>query len=100
MEQAGVGAAEAIDGLLRVAHHVELAGRRLHLAPVALRGIGGGEQEQDFGLQRVGVLKLVDEDALIDTLQICARAIVAQQVAGAEQKVHEIELSGAPLFSC
>ena len=98
VEEAGVGAAEAVDGLLGVAHHVELAGRGLRLAPVALGGIGGGEQEQNLGLQRVGVLELVDEDALVDALQIGARAIVAQQVAGAEQQVHEIELAGAALF--
>ena len=84
MEEAGVGAAEAIDGLLRVAHHVELARRGLHLAPVALGGVGCSEQKQDFGLERVGVLEFVDEDALIDALEICARTIVAEQVAGAE----------------
>ena len=98
MEEPGVGAAETVDGLFRVAHHVELAGRGLRLAPVALGGVGGGEQEQDLGLQRIGVLELVDEDALVDALQIGARAVVAQQVAGAEQKVHEIELAGAAFF--
>src|ERR1035437_2558562 len=75
-----------------------LAGRGPRLAPIALGGIAGGEQEQDFGLQRVGVLELVDEDALVDALQVGARGIVAQMVAGAEQEIQKIELPGAAFF--
>ena len=33
------------------------------LAPVGLAGIVGSEQQEDLGLQRIGVLELVDEDA-------------------------------------
>ena len=97
-EQARIGAAEAVDGLLRIAHHEQLARRRHGLAPVALRRIGGRQQQQDLGLQRIGILKLVDEDALVSLLQFGARAIVPQQVAGVEQQVHEIELAGALLW--
>ncbi len=52
-EEARIGAAKAIDGLLGVADHVELAGRGHGFAPVALGRIGGGEQEEDLGLQAV-----------------------------------------------
>ena len=57
-----VGAAEAVDRLLRIADQEELAGRRPHAPPVALGGIVGGEEEQQLGLQRIGVLELVDEE--------------------------------------
>ena len=97
-EEAGIGAAEAIDGLLGVAHHVELARRRRGFAPVALGRIGGGQQQQNLGLQRVGVLELVHEDALVILLQLGARAVVAQQVARVQEQVHEVELPGQLLL--
>src|ERR1035441_8585894 len=56
MEKPGVGAAEPVDGLFRVAHPVELAGRRARLAPIAFGGIPGGQQEQ----QRSGQLDFLD----------------------------------------
>ena len=95
-EEARVGAAEAVDGLLRVAHHVELAGRRDGFPPIAFRGVGGGEEKQNFGLERIGILKLVDENALIILLQLGACTVVLKQVAGVEKQIQEIELARAP----
>ena len=59
-----VGAAEAVDRLLRVADDEELARRQAAAAPVG-RGLRPGRsarRNSDLGLQRVGVLELVDED--------------------------------------
>ncbi len=60
---ADIGAPEAIDRLLRVAHQKELPGNRASFTPVRRSRIAGGQQQQDLGLQRIGVLELIDEDA-------------------------------------
>ncbi len=87
-----VGAAEAIDRLLGIADDEETAGLRLRLPPVGLARIVGGEQQQDLGLQRIGVLELVDEDALEAALEALAHApVVAHQVACDEQQIEKIE---------
>src|SRR6185437_13606048 len=97
-EEARIGTAEAVNGLLRITDHVQLARRGSRLLPVALRGILRGQKQQYFGLQRIGILKLVDKDAVIAPLQIAPRRIVAQQVASVEQQVHKIELAGRALL--
>src|SRR6478672_6590849 len=81
-----VGAAEAVDRLLRIANQEEPAGLRPRAAPVGFGGIIGGQQEQDFCLQRVGVLELVDEDALAALLKTLSDArVVANEVARDEE---------------
>ncbi len=93
-----VGATEAVDGLLGVADQEELAGHGGCPRPCVLRGILGREQEEDLGLERVGVLELVDEDALEAALEVLPRAAVGlDEIAGAEEQVEEIELAGARL---
>ena len=60
--QGNVGAPEAVDALLRVAHHEQGAGPGPSAGPVvALARRFAGQQEEDFGLQRVSVLKLVHQ---------------------------------------
>ena len=87
-----VGAAEAVDRLLGIADDEEAAGLRLRLAPVGLARIVGGEEQEDLGLQRIGVLELVDEDALEAALEALAHApVVAHQVARDEQQIEKIE---------
>ena len=46
--------------------------RACTLQPVVFGGIVGGKQDQDFGLQRIGVLKFVHEDAGEALLQVTA----------------------------
>ena len=87
-----VGAAEPIDRLLGVADDEEASRARLGLAPVGLAGIVSSEKEKDLGLQRIGILKLVDEDALEAALKPFADpAVVAHQVARDEQEVEKVE---------
>ena len=60
-----VGSPEAVDRLLRVADHEELAGYQLGVEP-ALRELDIRPRRQvdrDLGLERISVLELVDEDA-------------------------------------
>ena len=57
-----VGATEAVDRLLRVADDEQLARHGPHGTPVPLGGIVRGQQQQELGLERIGVLELVDED--------------------------------------
>ncbi|MYD86991.1 MAG: hypothetical protein F4Y14_12910 [Acidobacteria bacterium] len=89
---ADVGAPEAVDRLLGVSHQEELARPGRHLAPVALVGIARRQQQQDLGLQRIGVLELVHEDARIALLRVAADAVVvADQVPRLQQQIDEVE---------
>ena len=91
---ADVGAAEAVDGLFGVADDEEFAGGGACGAPVV--GIfGGGEQQDEFGLERVGVLEFVDQQGFEAPAEVLAGAgMVANQVAGVEQEVVEGEFAG------
>ncbi len=56
------------------------------------------EQQQQLRLQRIGVLELVDEDAREALLEVPPHlAVVANQVARAEQQVEEVERAFARL---
>jgi hypothetical protein len=89
---------EPIDGLLGVAHQEDLSRNRGRVAPGALLGIVGGEQQQDLGLQRIGVLELVDEEVGEARLIAAAdRRIGDDEVARADQQVHEVEHARALL---
>ena len=93
-----VRAAKAVDRLLGVPHQEELARRGDDLLVVVLRGIVGAQQQQDLGLQRVGVLELVHEEVAEAPLQQGAhRTVVAQQIARAHEQIQEVELTDAVL---
>src|SRR5262249_19899601 len=77
-----VGSAEAVNRLLRIADDEELA------ADVA------GEELQDFGLNRIGVLELVDEDARELLLQVAHIDVVSDQIARSGQEIGEVERPG------
>src|SRR5207245_10059019 len=78
-----VGAAETIDRLLRVADDEQLAG---HVV---------GEQQQDLGLDGIGVLELVDEDADELRLQMGANVGVRpDQIARLREQIGEVERAG------
>ena len=87
-----VGAAEAIDGLLGIAHDEEAAGLRRELSPVLLLRVLARQVEEDLGLDRVGVLELVDEDGQEAFLEGAPdTGMVAEQVAGDQEQVLEVE---------
>ena len=93
-----VGAAEAVDRLLRVADDEELPGHRARAPPVVHHRIVGREQHQDLRLERIRVLELVDEEVREAPLELAAHGgFAADQVAGQEQEVEEIEAAGALL---
>ena len=72
-----------------------LPGDGRDLAPVALGRIVGGEQQQDLGLQRIGVLELVDEQMREPRLKRSRTArVLAEQIARAQQQIDEIERAG------
>ena len=95
-----VGAAEPVNRLLRVADNEQLARNRSDRAPVALLRVVGREQQEDLRLQRIGILKFVDEDVAEPRLKRAPDACVAgEQIARAQQQVDEIERAGALLQS-
>jgi hypothetical protein len=82
--RADVGAAEPIDRLLRIADDEELAA-----------DVVWPSEQQDLGLDRIGVLELVDEDARELLLQVRAHASLRlDQIARARQQVGEVERAG------
>ena len=84
-----VGAPEAVDRLLRVAHNEQSAGRRGGVRPV-VGVVLGGEQQHDLGLQRVGVLELVDQDVRVALAEEPSRpGTVHEQVARLDQQIFE-----------
>ena len=93
---ADVGPAEAVDGLLGIADDEKRPRPGLHFAPVnradAIGVRRAGQEHHDLGLQRVGILELVDEQVRQPFAERPPDlGIVAQQVTRAQQQVHEIQ---------
>ena len=88
-EQLGPGAAEPVDRLLEVADQEQLAAGQ----------VDAGERLEDLGLDRVGVLELVDEDQVDRPGQRVADAVrgVVEEVAGQEQEVVVVDPASRPL---
>ncbi len=87
-----VGPPEPVDRLLRVADDEELARHGCDVLPPRLPGVGRRKQQQQLGLERIGILELVDEDPLEALLEMPPHLrIVPDQVARAEQQVEEVE---------
>src|SRR5438477_9307208 len=77
-----VGSAETIDRLLRIADDEQRSGARPQLSPILLFEILACQIEQDFCLQRIGVLKLVDQHVRKSMLEVTAHGrMIAQHVA-------------------
>ena len=93
-----VGAAEAIDRLLRIADDEQLAGNGRDVLPARLVRIVRRQQQQQLGLQRIGVLELVDEDPREARLEVPPHVrVVAHQIARAQQQIEEVERAVARL---
>ena len=89
----GIRPAKPIDRLLRVPDEEELP------RAWAIRRRIRSEGEKDVRLHEIGVLKLVDEDAIEAALKLAARArIVAKHVARAKEQVVEVERPNRRLF--
>ena len=58
-----VGATEAIDRLLRIADQEQLAGHGIDMLPARLARVLRREEQEQLRLQRIGILKLVHEEA-------------------------------------
>ena len=75
-----------------------LPGHRPYLQPVRFGGVVGGQQQQDFGLQRVGILEFVDEKVAEAFLEIFPdKLLILNQISRANQQIDEIQLALAPL---
>ena len=94
--QGDVGPAEPVDGLLRIADEEEGTGVWGEVAGVeggVDRGVRVSQQEGKLELERVGVLKLVEQDAAVPLVEGCPHGVaddgVGEQVAGDDQQVVE-----------
>ena len=90
-----VRTAEAVDRLLGITNQEQLSWDGTDIAPIGLARIVGGEQQKDLGLERVGILELVDEEVGKALLQLGANAaVVSNEVARLDQEIEEIEATG------
>jgi hypothetical protein len=74
-----VGSSEPIDALLRVTNHEQGSLPQTDGPPIRTLGWIGSEQEAHLGLQRVGVLELVDEQAREPPPQLTAGGPILAQ---------------------
>jgi hypothetical protein len=80
-----IGAAKPVDRLLGISHDRQLPRRQGHGVPGIARRALFTQKHHDLGLERIGILKLVDEHVIEQTLTIGAHhEVVAQQVTQAE----------------
>jgi hypothetical protein len=96
-----VGSAEPVDRLFRVADEEQRPVRYGVFGPlVGTRGGAAGDADGQVDLDRVGVLELVEQDPPVALAQRLAdrRAVfgVAQQVAGEDQQVVELQAPVRP----
>ena len=91
LDDGNIGVAEAVNGLLVVAHNKQLAGLQRQGRPGLPANIGirfGRQVKSDFGLQRIGVLELINQDAGVLLPAVGAGVgIVPQQVPRPDQQV-------------
>ena len=93
-----VGPAELVDRLLGIADQEQFPGLRPDLLPIRFGRIVAAQQQQDLDLQRIGVLKFVDEQMAEALLQIAANFhLAAEQIADITEQVDKIQLSQAML---
>ena len=74
--RADIGAPEPVDRLLGIADHEKRSGPQAYVLP-SLSRLGGGDPEKDLGLQRIGILEIIDEDMLVPLSQSATHSIVA-----------------------
>ena len=84
--------AEPVNRLLGIPNNEKLAWGGTSLAPASDARFVRRQKEKDFRLQRIGVLELIDQDVGEAPLELGPDVIVvAHQIAGPDQKVHEIQ---------
>ena len=90
-----VSATETINRLFGVADQEQFPRNRSSFAPVRLSRITGGQQQQNLGLQRIGVLELIDEDSFEALLKARPHLrIIPDEISCLEQKVEKVESAG------
>ncbi len=93
-----VRSTESVDRLLGIADYEQLSGDRHRPGEVGLERVPGGQEQEDLGLQRIGVLKLVDQDMSEPPLELAPNGlVVADEIACEEQQIEKVELARAPL---
>ena len=97
---ADIGAAEAIDRLLGIADQEERPGRIRNRVQSAIAiGRFAAQPPKDLGLQRIGILELIDEDMGEALAQRAPDIVmVAQQIARGEDQIVEVELGARALM--
>ena len=90
-----VGTPEPIDALLGIAHDEEGAGPGRDTPPVVAVGVRiARQQQQDLGLERIGVLELVDQHASVALPKFAASTrVLAQQLGRQHKQVLECDVA-------
>jgi hypothetical protein len=90
-----IGATKSVNRLLRIPDDEDFSRNYSHSAPVR-RGRTGlfGQVKQDLILDRIGILKFVEENRAVAPFQIGPHArVIAHQVAGAHQQTFEGDMA-------
>ena len=101
-----VGAAEPVDGLLRISDHEQAALRHRHVGPAGRSAVrAGGDADGQLDLDRVGVLELIQQQPPVALLQVgadgCAVRGMGEQVTGEHEQVVEFQLPlRSPCLRC
>ena len=96
--RADISAAEPVDRLFRIADDEQLAKDRTRMNAFADGRIVRRKEQQNLGLNRIGVLKLVDKDAPVLRLQMAAHFVVRlDHLARLHEEVGEVECPGCSL---
>jgi hypothetical protein len=94
-----IGAAEAVDRLLRIADDEELSARRQGRVRIGDARIRRREQSHDLVLHRVGVLHLVDEHVAEARLQARAhRAVLDEHTPQLEEQIGVVDDAAVSLL--
>ena len=81
-----------------VADNGQLSGGENDVLPTRRAGFALAEEENDLGLERIGILKLVHEDVVEHSLELGPHvAVVYEEVAQLEEQVELVELPVAAL---
>ena len=87
-----VSAAETVDRLLGIADEEEAARTQPPFEPRRIRSAVPAQTPKDFGLQRIGVLELIDQNARITPAEVLTHGFVArEQIAGVMKQIVEIK---------
>src|SRR5439155_23385231 len=90
-----VGAPKPVDRLFRITHDEKRPRPGPHLPPVGFWTRLGRQADDDFGLDGIRILELIDEEMIKPSMKVVAnRSVSSQEISRQQKQVFIIELTG------